>query len=544
MANKPTRKPSAVAKNPNHRQVFAAAPCQSWAARKKKRKSVANLKTASRVAQRFSDRPPARWTIPHERKRPASEWSGDQAILSAPWRTLPTAHRKTPAATTTPTEAHAQVWTAPKAHGEAKSAAARTARDAATHPPATSARCSGATSEAGAAAAFGGHATSRLLGGAVAPLEWRDDFEGDRINPKTTCDFGGKTTTARPPDRDSQKFRPRPCRKLNAHAVPGRRPDRRLGRDVEAVGTVQVEHVQARPAVRSNVFSPNVTRELVSPTVSHRHDLVDGLVVFVPRHGKLHSEASGAVVGARIREIDGEEPFCLDVPIEAGVERRAFEVSVEEEIGRVAAARPIDDSHPLEVSPDVGGVPEPSQLEQAGEVGLDPGQPEGRCSGRGRLPHLAGKIRFPARAQKIDEGQCQFRIFFSSGQDPFHDRLRVANRAQRGRKNRAGIGRTYFEHAPEMRHAFLVPIIQQVVIARHPVEPRSHRAETQGALKCRVSARGIPDRIARRAESRPVTGDVRSEFRGATKFPHPFDRVEVLEGVRVNQAEPVVQLRA
>ena len=313
--------------------------------------------------------------------------------------------------------------------------------------------------------------------------------------------------------------------------MPGRRPGRRLGRDVDAVGTVQVEHAQARPAVRSNVFSSNVTRELVSPPGTHRHDLVDGLVVFVPCHGKLHSQASGAVVGARIREINGEEPFCLDVPIEAGVERRAFEVAVEEDIGRVAAARPFDDSHPLEVFPDVGGVPEPSQLEQAVEVGLDPGQPESPCSGRSRLPHLAGKIRLPARAQKIDKGQGQFGIFFRSRQDPFQDHRRVANRAQRGRKNRVGIGRTYFEQAPEMRHAFLVPIIQQVVIARHPVEPRSHRAESQGALKCRVGARGIPDRIARRAESRPVTGDVRSELRGATKFPDPFDRVEVVEGV-------------
>src|SRR5207245_7222000 len=103
-------------------------------------------------------------------------------------------------------------------------------------------------------------------------------------------------------------------------------------------------------------------------------------------------------------------------------------------------------------------------------------------------------------------------------------------------------GRTYCEQAPDMRHAFLVPIIQQVVIARHPVEPRSHRAESQGALKCRVSARGISDRIARRAESRPVTGDVRSELRGATKFPDSFDRVEVVEGVSVNQAEGVVQV--
>src|SRR5438552_2479173 len=201
-----------------------------------------------------------------------------------------------------------------------------------------------------------------FLGGAILA------FEGYCVQPETSGDFHGENPATRSPEGEPHRLRFRPSRKRQAHWVPLGCSHGRLANSVFESSLLGVTHAQARAASRGDVLRANVGLQRVRTIGMDWHNLIYQLIFIVRTNCKVHTKAMRTVVSSGGCEVQSKIICRAGPPIKPRVQRQSFETAVEDQVVLFLDVRPFDNSPALQVLPDMRGLLDSAQIDEALEV--------------------------------------------------------------------------------------------------------------------------------------------------------------------------------
>src|SRR5208337_2222586 len=169
-----------------------------------------------------------------------------------------------------------------------------------------------------------------------------------------------------------------------------------------------------------------------------RHDLIGGLILIVAADRKIYTKAMGAMVSSGSGKIDRKISSGAGPPVEPRVQRRLFEIAIENQIGFFIRLIPFDNSQAFKILPDVHSLFDSARGDQTLEV-----RRGGREGKRARVryhqsPNSIGGVVIPLIAQKIHVANFELLIRTIS-QHFLEDRVGLLHSLQRrpsGRRKR------------------------------------------------------------------------------------------------------------
>src|SRR2546423_147664 len=234
-----------------------------------------------------------------------------------------------------------------------------------------------------------------FLGGAILA------FEGYRVQPETSGDFHGEIPATRSPEGEPHRLCFRPGRKRQAYWMPLGRSDGRLANGVFESSLLGVTHAQDWAASRGDVLRADVGLERVCTTRIDWHNLIYGLIFIVRTNCKVHTKAMRTVVSPGGCEIQSKIICRAGPPIKPRVQRQPFETAVEDQVVLCLDVRPFDNSPALQVLPDMRGLLDSAQIDEALEVGLNRGQRKRTRVCCDEAPNTVGCVVVALGAQEI-----------------------------------------------------------------------------------------------------------------------------------------------